>query len=187
MPTSATTFKVPVVPEPTFEDADHYYWSTSVKDSLTQLSTVVSSLDEENAGTYGMIYTQNGSTPQTGIGGTPELLTGFATDGLASGTTPSAADDKITVSKAGVYLVLAQISFSGTVTTEFNLHIHKTGTTTNFGTHRVLGTGGDVGSCSTMGIVSLAAGDDVSIYVNSDGSSDSITVVDGQLILFRIA
>lgn len=138
-------------------------------------------------GVYGMIYVDDGSTDQTGIGTALVKLTGFANNGIAVGTTPDHTNDQITVGTAGVYLVGLQASFSGSILAEFKAYIYKNMANTGFGFHRKLGTLGDVGSASVAALVALAANDTVSVYVASDGTNKTLRLVDGQLIVYRIA
>jgi hypothetical protein len=138
-------------------------------------------------GVYGMIYVAGGSAGQTGVGGTPTPLTGFTNNGLGAGTTPDHTTDKITVGTAGVYLLVLQTSFGGSVGVEFECHIYRNVADTGFGFHRKLGATGDVGSASVVGLATLAANDTVSVYVASDGVNKTLTLVDGQLIVYRIA
>ena len=138
-------------------------------------------------GVYGAMYTKGGSTAQASIGTSFVKITGFATDGASSGTTPDNANDEIVVGTAGVYFVAFQISFSGTNSETFTFNIHKADVEGAFQGVRKLGTGGDVGSMSVVGCITCAASDALALYVKATGASKSITPVDMQLFIFRIA
>lgn len=139
-------------------------------------------------GVYGGLYVQDGSTAQAGVDTTPAKMTGWAGNMTAAGTTPDHTDDSITVGTDGVYLVLCQISFSGTVNTEFQAHVRINDVEQVEGMHRKLGAGGDVGSASFVALKSLSADDAITIYVESDqaGGAD-FTPTDAQLVCFRVA
>jgi len=138
-------------------------------------------------GVYGMLHVEDASTPQTGLNGTPQKLTAFVVEGPSSGVTCDATNDKLTVGTAGVYLCMLQLSFSGTISASIEGHIYKGGVDTGLGFHRKMGTGGDQGSASCIGLVTCAASDVLEIYVTSDGSNDSVTVIDGQFAVVRVA
>jgi len=138
-------------------------------------------------GVYGGMHVDDGSTPQSGVNGTPQKLTAWTTAMPAVGVTVDAANDQLTVGTAGVYLCVAQISFSGTISAAFEAHIYRNGGDTGFGFHRKMGVGGDQGSATAAGLVTCAANDVFSVYVNSDGTNDQITVIDGQFFVIRIA
>jgi hypothetical protein len=139
-------------------------------------------------GVYGGVYVADGSTAQTGIDTTPTKMTGWATNTDSAGTTPDQANNQITVGTDGVYLVWASVGFSGSVNTTFLGHLRVNDVESYAGFHRKLSAGGDVGSASFVSLNSLNADDVLSIYVESDaGGGASMTPVDAQFIVFRIA
>jgi len=131
---------------------------------------------------YGGIYVKDGSTAQTTLGTTQKKMTGFAADSPSSGVTPAHASDQITILTAGDYEVHFQNSFSGSVSAEFQFFARIDGVETSLGCKRKLGTGGDVGSCSFTGILTLAVNEVLTVYVETDNGSDtdSMTPVDSQ-------
>jgi hypothetical protein len=144
---------------------------------------VQTSLEELETG-YGGIWVNDGTTPQTSIGATPVKITGFVSAMETSDdVTASAANDNITVAVSGIYLVFAQIAFSGSVNKEFDIHLNVNAVEADFGTHRVLGSTGDVGSCSISGLCSLDS--DLRVEVIG-GGSNSMTLADGQFYVKRI-
>ena len=142
-------------------------------------------------GNHAGLYVHSGTTAQTGVS-TSTLLTCFSVDGadgVESGClTLDRANDKITASVDGVYAVFFQCGFSGSVATEYHFHAQKNGSThmNELGTHRKIGTGGDVGSCSMLALVTLSANDFLQIYVEAD-SSANVTVEDAQFYMMKVA
>lgn len=139
-------------------------------------------------GVYGAIYCQDAAVGQTGVTTTPELLTEWTGNGLSSGTTPDYVNDKITVDNDGIYLVFAQLSFGGDAApTTWQFHIRVDAVESAYGVHRKTSTT-DVGACSIVGLLSLSATEEVTIYVESAaGAGAGLTLVDAQLVLLRVA
>ena len=137
-------------------------------------------------GGYGGITALGASTAQASISGTPAKLTGFAANAPASDTTPDHTDDSVTGGEAGKYMVDFQCSFSGTASKTFLFRVYSQGIVTTLGCQRKLGTGGDVGSCSCIGILALDSADVITTYVSSSDGGVSVTVVDAQLTLTRL-
>lgn len=137
-------------------------------------------------GVYGSIYVVDGAVPQV-PGATPVKLTAFANNGIARGLTPDHTNDRLTVdaNSAGDYLVVFQCAFSGTNNATFEFEAYVNSVASGYKVSRKLGVAGDVGSCSLIGLVTLADGDDVEIFVNG-GPGDSLTVEDAQLVLVRV-
>jgi len=143
---------------------------------------------------YGSIYTDDGDAASPVItqtpGTTPVLFTGFTDNGVGSGITVDAANDKFSIDITGTYLITAQFAFSGTLNATFELQptiISDSPVTPLPGTktERKLGTGGDVGSCSLTGLASLTAGDEVGIYINGTAGAD-IDTHNAQFTLHRV-
>jgi len=133
---------------------------------------------------YAEIYVQGGAVSQAiTTGGTYEKFIGFTTDAASNGMTAAAASDKITVTQAGHYEVKFQISFSGTNSSTVDFRINWNGVAQNqLHCKRKLGTGGDVGSCSMVGIIdATAATTDIEVWFTTDGNGDNIVAVDAQL------
>ena len=147
---------------------------------------------------YGIMQTVDGDTAspqiaQGSVNATPALLTAWNTDGLSSGITVSSATGKMTVSNAGIYEIDLSISFSGTLSKTFVFEIYQddvsaspTPTATGFKMTRKLGTGGDVGSASLTGLVSLAANDSIMIYVSSTDGGTDVVVHQSQLLVAQL-
>jgi hypothetical protein len=116
-------------------------------------------------------------------------MTGWAANAASAGTTPDQANNEITVGTDGVYLIWVSIGFSGSVNTTFQGHLRVNDVESWAGFHRKLSAGGDVGSTSFKSLLTLSAGDVLSVYVESDsgGGGASMTPTDAQFIVFRIA
>jgi len=139
-------------------------------------------------GVYASIYTSGGSTSQT-MGTSAAKLTLWASNGEADNASADATNNEIEVGAAGDgdYLVIGQFSFSGAVSTTFTIKAAVNGVEDDaVACERKLGTGGDVGSCSFAGIITLADGDLVSVYVTADAASKSFTLQEGSLTIRRI-
>lgn len=141
---------------------------------------------------HAQIYVTGGATPQTiTTGGTYEKFVGFTTDGPAKGAVAAAASDKITLTKAGVYLVQIQISFQGTNNAVVNVRARWNGVDQDqIHLRRKLGDGGggDIGSASCVGLLdATVAGVDLELWFTTDGNGDDITALEAQLVAIRIA
>lgn len=140
-------------------------------------------------GVYAQLYVSGGVASQS-MGTSPAKLTLWAADGEEDLADADYTNDQIEIGALGdgVYLALAQFSFSGAVSTTFTLKLAVNGTEDDaIACSRKLGTGGDDGSCSFVGLVSLSDGDIVTVYCTADGVSKSFTLAEAQLVLRRIA
>ena len=136
---------------------------------------------------YGGLYVEDGSTAETTTDATPRKIGGFTTVMPSSSTcTPSATTDDITITDAGDYMVEGTLSFSGTLSKTFVVEIYKDAVASNIKFIRTLGTGGDVGSASVSGIITLTAGQAVSLYHSSTDGGTTFTLVNGTLTINKI-
>ena len=141
-------------------------------------------------GVWSAIYVADGMIAQTGITTTPVKVSGFTTNVVGKGgMIPDHTDDSITIPVDGDYLVLAQISWSGSVNQQFEIHVAVDTVESPFGTHRKIGAGGDVGSASAIApFEGLLATEKISLYVNTVPSGvGEITPVDMQLFAIKIS
>ena len=139
---------------------------------------------------YGMLVTTDGNTQspvvtQT-VNGTSALFTGWTANALNHDTTPDYTADEITVTNDGVYEIDVSISFSGTLSKTFMFMIYHEGIETAFKMTRKLGTGGDVGSASLTGMLDMAAGESVSVYLHSTDGGTSVTTHQAQLKVVQV-
>jgi hypothetical protein len=136
---------------------------------------------------YGGLSVEDNSSAEATTDATPRKIAAFdAAMPTSAKATSSTATNDITVTDAGDYLVVGQVSFSGTLSKLFVIEIYKEGVATNLKCLRKLGTGGDEGSASVTGILTLASGDSVSLYHSSTDGGSTFTATDGQLALIRL-
>lgn len=156
-----------------------------VFEELARIAVAVNGLVERP---FGVMYTKDGATAQTGITTTPVKLTGWATAGQSRNLTVSIGADEFVAKAGGRYEVTAQISFSGTASTTFQFHIRVNGAETAYQAVRKVNSGGDTGSVSIVpGIITLARGDAVSVYVESSaGGGASLTLEAGQFYIVEV-
>lgn len=147
-----------------------------------QRDSIVSSL-----GVGAQIYTSGGATPLS-VGTTPVTLP-FASDGQEDNATADAASNRIVVGSAGdgVYLVICQASFTGTGNATFTFRAAIDGTPNSAAScKRKLGATGDVGSATLVGLLSLIAGEEVTVQVNAAAAGRTLTLEEGSLIIKRL-
>lgn len=141
------------------------------------------------ADVYGGMFVHSGSAPQANITTSESKLTGFTGAFHSDGITVDHANDILIPLAGGDFFAMGQFSFSGdnNVTFEFDFAIDDV-SIVGGGCRRKLGAGGDVGSASFFAILEeLSVNAEVSIRVKSDqGGGASLTLVDAQLLLFRV-
>jgi hypothetical protein len=118
---------------------------------------------------------------------TPTKMTSFNMLFPSSGMVSSIATNDITVSAAGDYLIAAQFSFFGTIHETYILEVYVNGSPAGIKCDRKLGNGGDIGSASLVGILSLNENDSVSLYHYVIGSGVSINFQNSQFTLVRLS
>lgn len=102
---------------------------------------------------------------------------------------PDKANNKVTVTKPGIYLAMAVCSFSGSPNATIELHVYVN----NLPRHELhckekLNAGGDTGTTSLVNYMNITKGPvDVDLRVASDGASDNFLLEEGWLTLIRIA
>tara|TARA_R110000772_G_scaffold90259_1_gene186471 strand:+ start:209 stop:652 length:444 start_codon:yes stop_codon:yes gene_type:complete len=135
---------------------------------------------------YGGIVTVSNTTAETTVDNTPREIASWTANMPSSSTcTPDYTSNHIAITNAGDYLVNAQFSFSGTNSSTYIVAIYLGGVITNLKTERKLGAGGDVGSASISGILTIPDASSISLYQSTtDGSI--MTVTEAQLSLTRI-
>jgi len=132
--------------------------------------------------TYGGICSKDSAIAIGSIGTTPILFTGFDTDMPSNGVTPAHGSDQITIGLAGDYYLDVAITLHTATSGDaglYQFHLRVNGVeNANFGTRRQMSGTSDTGSTSFSGIITLAASDVLTIYVESDdgGGSDDIVI-----------
>ena len=137
-------------------------------------------------GVYGSILLTSGSTGQTVANGVPEKMTEWSSNGVNVGCTPAFGSNQITIDNAGVYEIAFQMSFDGVTGDTFQFTLYNNGSPVSpvLGCRRKTGTA-DVGSCSFIGQLTLAATDTLSIWVESDANGTPVWR-DAQMTVKRI-
>jgi hypothetical protein len=133
---------------------------------------------------FAEIYVDGGAVAQSvTTAGVFEKFTGFTANGHNSGMTADAANDQIVVGQDGYYKVAFQISFSGTLSSTWDAVLRVAGVQQpNVHFRRKLGTGGDIGSASAVGVIQASAGDALDIVITPDGNGNSMTAENAQLV-----
>jgi hypothetical protein len=110
-------------------------------------------------GRFAEIYVDDGSTAQSiPTGATATKATGFTTNGPSSDCTADVANDKITITKTGIYQVSQDASFaSGTANVVWQGHIYVGGVKTHVGWERKTGTANDVGDAGHAGLIDITS------------------------------
>ena len=135
---------------------------------------------------YGEISVRNGATAQALSAATWTKLTAFTTDGLSKGTTVSHANDKITVTDAGIYLVSMACSYFMNVAATVDLAIYWDGSGTT-AQSCVTTLGNWCASTNLEAVVDVTTGStDFEVYAYSAGAGN-ITVKHATLNCMRIA
>lgn len=140
---------------------------------------------------YGEIYLSTGTVNQDlAVSGTPQRVTGFDADGVGVGCTPTSVNDKITVGVTGTYWVTAQCSISGDAAGYFVGVVQEaSGTPTGPGPGMSASlAASEVKAVIAQGYMTLTAGNDLTVYMASDGPDHtSVDVGDLGLTLMRVA
>jgi len=133
--------------------------------------------------TYGGLL-NTGSTAQTLVSNTAEILEGWTADMPSRNMTPAFGSDNVTVIVPGDYFISFQSSFNAAngVTITYDLRVNDV--SADLRCYRVLNSNNDVGSASFNGIVSLSSGDVVTVYVTSTGTT--VTIDEAQLSIMHL-
>ena len=136
---------------------------------------------------YGEIYVASGAGSQT-IGNSYTKVNQFTANGTSSGTTADHTNDKITATDSGTYRVSLAISFKGTNSATFTIAVYAGGVEqANLHLKRKLNSSGEVGSAMLSGLATLAASDDVEVYVKANGTSKNFAVEEANLTISKVS
>ncbi|GAG87687.1 unnamed protein product, partial [marine sediment metagenome] len=112
-------------------------------------------------------------------------VTAGVTEGETNGFTY--ATGNLTATHAGLYMVSLSCSFSGGNNVEYHMTMGVNAVRqTNLHTERKLGAGGDKGSISISGLISLSATDKVNIMIENVDGTDNAIIHSANLNLYRI-
>lgn len=117
-------------------------------------------------------------------------FTGFNTNGQSNLTTPDHTNDHITITKAGIYKIDFNVSFSGGGGKTYEVAVYKNnGATelTNIHIERKLGTAGDIGSAAASGFCSCSANDTIELWIRcTDVATANATIRDANLNVLQV-
>lgn len=130
---------------------------------------------------YGGIASKDGAIAIDTIGTTAKKLEVFTANEASNLTTPDHTNDQITVTVAGDYLVALQITLA-TATAgdagEYQVHLRVNGIEdATMGARQHMSGSNDVESITCQGIVTLAASDILTVYIESDDAGTDDIVV----------
>jgi hypothetical protein len=125
------------------------------------------------AGYYGEISIDDNAAGQSlAVADTWYKIAQFNTNGSSAGMTNDHANNKITVINAGTYEISFSCSFNGSANTTYHLAIYIGGIIdTAIKMQRSLGAPNSIGAVAMSGIVAIAAGKDVEVYVNAGANN----------------
>jgi hypothetical protein len=140
---------------------------------------------------YGSIYSKDGAIAIGTIGTTPKKFEVFTADGPSNQTTPAHASDQITVGVAGDYYVSGAFTIATAAAGDaglYQIHLRVNGTeNAAIGGRYQLSGSADTAEMHIAGIVTLAANDVVTVYVESDDAgADDLVVNAANLSVFLL-
>ena len=166
-------------------DASNYYSTTVGSTGLVTFDAVGSASEflfsdrVRQPGTFAEIYVADGSIAQSiPTGTTYTKLTAFTTNGSATNCTADATNDKITITKAGKYLVNCVVSgFDGVSGAEFKMALFKAGTEqSNIHATNKYNAGSEIDNMEMCGIIAATASQDIDVRLRHDsGGSVNFT------------
>lgn len=146
---------------------DEFYHVTAAEKTVIENTSGANTGDQDLSGyhlladrAYGEIHCEDGSTPQDiATGTTYTKMTCFNHDGESYNATPDQANDKLTITKAGKYLVNATVSGGcGTNNVTFKIAAFLGGAEMHqVHAHTKYGTAGDKSCAAMSGIVNIAS------------------------------
>jgi len=138
---------------------------------------------------YGQLYIHDGVGSNVASNGAYTKLTQWTNVGISSANvTPDVANDKITISETGIYIVSWQLSLQSSNNVIWEITIFLGGVHQDWcEAQRFVGTGTDTGSMAAMGILDITSVPaDIDLRVEPDGASKTISILQGQLVVHRI-
>jgi hypothetical protein len=163
----------------------------------TNEAHITSTGDLYFTGTAGMVYagisaTDNTTETAISVAGTLVQVTIFDTNNPSNLCTPDHTNDHITITKAGDYMVVVSATVESVAggAIVIDLQAKKNNGATALSpvhAHRnMAGGGGDVGSISLSGIVTLAASDTVELWIANDTATGNLIVEDVVLSVIQV-
>ena len=136
---------------------------------------------------YGNIYTHDASTPEAISNGTAYTkLTSFTNNGLYNKCTLDASNNKITITKPGIYKVICNINGASNTVSTFLYAAFLDGVEQDqCHAYRKYATANDNGSCGFSGIIDVeSSGLDLDVRARHDsGTSVNLTIAYMSLVI----
>lgn len=136
----------------------------------------------------GEVYLVGGSSTVTFAGtNTWTKVSLFTANGVSGGATPDHTSDSVTIVAAGTYLVGFSVSYSGTSTDELKFTIRNNSTNQDNLQAELVNSGTGTQEINKTGLLTLAANDVLTLYVNNVAATNAITVKTANLWVAQIA
>lgn len=147
---------------------------------MGQLTQTTQEVQTALDGAHASIYVDDNAVGQSIASGASYVkIDAFDTNGNSSNCTPDAANDKITITTAGTYHATCSVSFTATSsnTNWFGAMFVDGVEQGNVHFERKIGTGGDYGSATVSGLITVGTVPvDLDFRVRHDGSTQNVTV-----------
>ena len=131
---------------------------------------------------YGEIYVRDNTTNTTLNSAAEVQVVNFTTNGQSFRTTPDYTNSHITIIEGGTYLALAAIAVVNVAAQAQKIHVelsknNNAATFNNIHADRGLAAGGgDTGSMSLAGLISVSAGDTIELWAHTDTAADRVVL-----------
>lgn len=183
---AADAYGVRIQVQPAYVSPDWDLLATLSTSDIAQTSAGIAASVVDGPAYGGIIATDN-ATAEAAATTTPSKITAcWTANSPASNATPDEANGKITALVDGDYQFTFGISFEDGSNEEFTFELYIDAAGSGFKCARKLGTGGDIGSTGMSGIISLTAGEEVSIYHSIGAGTSAITAEQAQLTIKKI-
>lgn len=152
-------------------------------------ANVKATLFQALAATYGEIYVSSGAVAQTLTNAnTFYKVTAWTTDGHSNGVTLDAANDKITVDTAGIYLVQFFVTFSDANNKSFTYRCYNDTTSTAYVNTVVKSQSHstDPMFVAVSAFIQAAAGDDLIVQAACATAGTAITISDANFAILLL-
>lgn len=139
---------------------------------------------------FGEIYVQ-GNTNATDIQTTNvwEQFVDFTNDGQSNNCSPDATSNHILITEAGIYQVMASVSFTGGKDDQYEVQIYKNDGATalpNLYSTRFINNTGEYGSVSISGLADFAVNDSIELWIRDVTNNTDAILKDVNLSLIQI-
>jgi len=167
------------------DDHLHYLNRNGVREMAGDLD--LDGNDLLNAGNvaYGNIYVTAGAAGQSLTANVAATLTAYTTNGVSLNTTPSAANNRITVTNAGVYRLAGTFTFQAGNNQNVQFFAAVGGAATVIGGAARATTANQPFHASFNGLLALGAGAVVTVLATSSGNT-TLTVTESHLTVERV-